>query len=169
METSSNSSPEENASHPHHNIKLRPATMDDAEMLLQWRSDPDSIKNSLKQSPPPSLDHHKAWLQAVIDSPTVDMVIATVGDTAVGTVRLERGVVSITIAPEHRGHGHGSSMLRELCERYKDRVLTAAIRGHNIASQRIFEKNGFHVTYIMTDQQNAGIVLFYARPSCPSL
>lgn len=135
-------------------MRIRPVTIDDADMLLAWRNDPETraaSRNTALVEPA----EHAAWLRAVIDEPSIMLLIA-VDDTgsAVGHVRFvptgEGYEVSIVIAPEHRGHGYGREVLRTAQEAFQEvhqrESVRAYVRSENLASHRMFRAAGYVVT-----------------------
>lgn len=127
-------------------MRLRPATMDDAERLFRWRNDPVTRAASVNRDPVAWADH-LAWLEASLADPLRDILIAEDG-VPVGTLRLDRDIrteVSITLAPAARGHGQAAPLLR-LATGGKG-PYAARIRHDNPASRKAFEAAGFHFTH----------------------
>lgn len=135
-----------------HRLRLRRASMSDAEALLRWRNDrltreasrhPDEVRR----------DQHLAWLQASLERD--DRLLTMVADDRgeVGTVRWDRvgdaeWEVSITVAPERRGEGLSRSVLhageQHLLDARRDVLaLYAGVRETNSASRRLFESSGY--------------------------
>lgn len=131
-------------------ITLRPATMQDAPLLLNLRNDPEAIRFSVTgRGVTPA--EHQAWLAARLDDPDTRLWVAEDVGTVVGQVRvdLESGVgtVSIGIAPDHRGRGVGQAVLQSMVvEMERDPRATrlrALVHPENGASVRAFEAVGF--------------------------
>lgn len=126
-------------------IWLLPVTWDDSADLLRWRNDPVTCANS-RSNKPVSPEDHEAWMTACMSpsKPKGEVWVADVDGTSVGVIRVSfDSVISITVAPEHRGRGHAKEMLRQLCAKYKDCRLDAEIKTTNTASQYVFEQCGF--------------------------
>ncbi len=126
-------------------LVLREATLDDAELLLDWRNDPETRAASFTLEPVP-LDKHLAWLKKTLRGP-VRLRVAEDNGVPVGTVRWEPNEdeapeLSWTVAPSARGRGVGKRMLKKAVEAFR-RPLTARIKSENIASIRIAEAVGF--------------------------
>jgi RimJ/RimL family protein N-acetyltransferase len=127
-------------------MRLRKATMDDAEHLFQWRNDPVTRAASINRDPVAWHDH-LAWLEASLANPLREILIAEDG-VPLGTVRLDKDLrteVSITLAPAARGHGQATSLIA-LATQTKG-PFVARIRPDNPASRRAFQKAGFQFTH----------------------
>lgn len=123
-------------------VSLRPATMDDAQLLFDWRNDHETRANSLTTVPVPWEDHCR-WLRASLENPRRDLIIAEMDGVPVGTVRIDRGVgteMSWTVSPARRVRGIGKAMVSKACP---SGVVLAQIKATNVASQRIAEHAGF--------------------------
>ena len=123
-------------------VTLRPATMDDAQILFDWRNDYETRANSLNTVPVPWEDHCR-WLKASLENPRRDLIIAEVEGVPVGTVRIDRGVgteMSWTVSPARRVKGIGKAMVAKACPPGE---VIAQIKAANLASQRIAEHAGF--------------------------
>lgn len=122
-------------------MKLRPATMDDAELLFAWRNDPETRANSVSTEEVAWADHI-AWLSESLEDPRRELLIAEVAGAPVGTLRIDDSqVLSWTVAPHARGTGVGKRMVA-LVAKHGHR---AQIRRENIASRRIAEAAGFRL------------------------
>lgn len=131
-------------------LTLRPATLADAETLLRWRNDPETIRQSM--SPwPVTPEQHQRWLREVLGGhEPVLLFIAQAGDHEIGTGRLDVLLdavwLSVTIAPEHRGRGFATPVIRLLCEAAEARRVTTAyalVKPDNLRSLRAFARAGF--------------------------
>lgn len=125
-------------------MHLRAVSIEDAPLLFEWRNDPLTRANSLSTD---AVEYasHLAWVQRAIDSPMRDLYLAVVDGVPVGTVRFDRDgdvrELSWTIAPEHRGQGHGKQMVR-LAAGMSALPVRAVIKVGNIASIKIAEAAG---------------------------
>ena len=127
--------------------RLRPATMDDAKILFDWRNDPLTRQHSHNSGEVP-WKSHLAWLQTSLANPARTLYIAESDGTAVGTVRadlLEGGEyeLSWTVAPEARGKGFGKQMVLQFArEMLSGKRLLAEVKRGNIASEKIAQALG---------------------------
>lgn len=130
-------------------VELRPAVRQDRDFLWRWRNDPETRRASLDKREV-HLEEHTRWLDEVLARPDRRLYVSTVRGAPVGTVRLDlsgdAAEVSITIAPEDRGRGLGTAVLRATRREAAAlglRQLTARIKPKNTTSRRIFERSGF--------------------------
>ena len=125
------------------NLQLRPATLADAELLLLWRNDPDTRRNSRTQG---VIDHdsHIEWLKRSFQSSFRAITIATVNGTPIGMIRADRGgertELSWALAPDMRGKGLGkydqtATPLGEIDDMFF--IVDAEIMGHQIIMYQI--------------------------------
>jgi RimJ/RimL family protein N-acetyltransferase len=129
---------------------LRPAGGADADLLLRWRNDPDAVRFSVSGRAV-TVEEHCAWMAARLADTATRLWIAQEGGAPVGQVRLDvsdgTATVSIAVAPEHRGAGLGSEMLRALLSLIAGDSAVLRLRAlanpDNAASLRIFQKAGF--------------------------
>jgi len=125
-------------------IILRLACMNDAEILLAWRNDPDTRRFSRNTDIIPA-NHHVRWLSATILRPNIKFRIAECDGVPVGTIHSDRTMngweLSWTVAPEMRRKGVGTCMAKEFAKSLNG-VLTAEMRPENYASIRIAESLG---------------------------
>ena len=132
-------------------IKLRPATLADADRLFSWRNDPVTLLNSRSTAAVPREDHDR-WVQfnVLLGQPEHAVIIAETENGSVGVVRFDAAKddlmtyeASITIAPEYRGGGFARPILAEACGFFSEFAISAEIRHDNIASRKLFERCGF--------------------------
>lgn len=128
------------------NITLRNAAMEDAEMLLLWRNDEETRRQSFNTDVVP-LENHIKWLTAVLANPARLLFVAEVDGIPSGTIRADKDAdgsseLSWTVAPEMRGRGIGKVMLIAACELLPG-DLTAQVKTENAASMNIAESVGF--------------------------
>nr|WP_255426866.1 bifunctional UDP-2,4-diacetamido-2,4,6-trideoxy-beta-L-altropyranose hydrolase/GNAT family N-acetyltransferase [Pseudonocardia sp. C8] len=132
-------------------LHARPATLDDAELLLAWRNDPETRRWS-RSTAGIDLDTHRHWLARSLERD--DRLLLVVSDACgpVGTVRWDRTEpgweVSITVAPERRGSGLAAPLLRagEQALRAvtgRGTPVTAVVHTGNAASARLFTRAGY--------------------------
>ena len=116
---------------------LRNATMDDAAMLLDWRNDEETRKQSFNTDVVP-LENHLKWLTAVFANPSRQLFVAEAEGVPAGTIRADKDTdgsseLSWTVAPEMRGRGIGKAMLVAACELLSG-DLTTQVKTENAAS-----------------------------------
>lgn len=135
-------------------LRVRGATMADAELLRAWRNDVVTRSMSL-QTGEVGLEDHLTWLARSLSAS--DRVILVAEDTAtgvaVGMCRFDlddsrSAEVSVNVAPDQRGRGMGRALVEAgiaafTADRPDVVVLTAVIRAENAASIRLFEALGF--------------------------
>lgn len=149
------------------NIILRKATMKDAEVLFQWKNDPDTIANSITKRGV-TMEEHVNWLQKVIENPNRQLFILEVNQLSVGQLRLDLDIlkdenktsnsyeskmspsvtaeISYGLGAEYRGKGLGRVLLEQaehFAETLKIKELTAEVLPHNLASQKLFRSLDF--------------------------
>jgi len=103
-------------------LAARPATLQDARLLWQWRNDPVTRAGS-RNSEPVSWPEHLAWVESSLTREDRLLLVLEDETGPVGTVRwdLEQDLaqggeneweVSITVAPERRGQSLSRPILR---------------------------------------------------------
>jgi UDP-2,4-diacetamido-2,4,6-trideoxy-beta-L-altropyranose hydrolase len=132
-------------------IALRPASMDDAELMLVWQRDPRTRQFALNPDPPQCEEHYK-WLTKRLGDPrTIFNIIVFEGKPA-GVVRLDKktidGIgeayeVSIFVAPNLYRRGVASGGLALSRELVADAVLVARVKSGNTASEALFARAGY--------------------------
>lgn len=140
-------------------IKLRLATMQDAEMLLEWRNDPVTRAASRTTGEIQRRDH-VSWLARTLGDPDRKLCLAEENGVPVGTVRSDfsDGVweLSWTVSPLARGRGVAKRMVAVLASQISE-PIRAEVKVGNIASARIAEHAGMTL-----DRETEG-VLHYTR------
>ena len=133
-------------------MEFRFATEDDAKLLFDWANDPVTRAASFKTDSI-AWDEHTAWLNKKLQDPFCYLFIVMSGDCPCGMVRIdynpddEEGIISYSVAPDYRGRGIGSGMLKLLDSVVKEYIgsctLIAEVKEDNVASCRCFLKNGY--------------------------
>ena len=131
-------------------VRLRPALFSDAITLWRWRNDPQTRAASFSGGAV-ELAEHERWLQETLGRPDRRLYVAHAEGRDVATARLDvqgaDAVVSITVAPEWRGRGIGTHVLRALVvEAFGApglRRLVARVKPDNAASRAAFARAGF--------------------------
>jgi RimJ/RimL family protein N-acetyltransferase len=127
-------------------VRLRPATPDDARDVWLWRNDPLTRAMSRTSEETPWESHH-AWFEQALADPARTLLIGEGPEGKVGMVRFDRGretEVSINVNPAVRGRGYGHALLAAAMATVQGDVV-AGIREENVASQRLFERVGFRL------------------------
>jgi len=142
-------------------ITLRPATMDDRDILRQWRNDLNAERLTSIVPPPSEVtwQEHETWLALWIykmwrrESPNdrmreglfmaIDSERGLIGTGRITTPFLHGPIVSgclihYTVAPEHRKKGLGTQLVRALVDEARVKMgygtVGAQIHRANIAS-----------------------------------
>ena len=127
-------------------MQLRKATFNDWKILLDWRNDPTTRKNSFETGEV-SEQTHKLWFNDSLLNPNRSIYILEDNFTSVGSIRSDlhwnnQSVLSWSIAPDQRGKGYGTKILEIYLQNKKGKFI-AEIKPRNIASIKMVEKNGF--------------------------
>ncbi|SHN93510.1 hypothetical protein BHECKSOX_312 [Bathymodiolus heckerae thiotrophic gill symbiont] len=142
------------------NLSLRPAEIEDAEMLLKWRNN-EATRMASHTSDEIKLEKHIEWLKATLQNQNRDLYIAEANGVSVGTVRADydNGIyeLSWTVSPATRGQGVGKRMVYLLANRIKKPIRSEVKKG-NEASFKIAEYSG--MKFIKEDSNG---VLHYQR------
>lgn len=130
-------------------VTPRPATADDAELLLTWRNDPQTRRWS-RTSDPVRPEDHRSWLDRVLADGGRRLLVAEYEGAPVGTVRFDRDgaawEVSITVAPEARGRGLAVPVLLAAERTLGSATVHANVHRDNAASLALFHRAGYHRT-----------------------
>lgn len=144
--------------------RLRPATLEDAGLLLDWRNDPVSRRSFFDQREI-GTPEHAAWLERTLRTPATPVWVAVDGSGApVGSVRWvefpavaageaaprwrRHAAVSLVVAPGCRGSGLGVQILRLAEALARERgvdVLNADVKADNVASLITFLRAGYRL------------------------
>jgi RimJ/RimL family protein N-acetyltransferase len=132
-------------------LVLRRATDGDSADVLRWRND-DVTRQMSFSNEPIKQEAHDVWYDGKLLDGTI--WIGDVDGESVGVVHVRGGatqgtMVSINVAPEHRGKGYGTAMLNELTQmqRYAQKYgyLEAVIMWMNQPSIKAFERAGYQI------------------------
>lgn len=127
-------------------MELRRVDDSDVFRLYRWYRDPETTRFFVSPKPDLTWNEHVEWFIAELKNP--NWHIGLWNGVPIGSVRAGKGVwvfamsVSIVIAPEHRGVGHGARLLQRVSDVYPP-PTSAVIHRLNAPSIRIFEKCGY--------------------------
>ncbi|NRQ42308.1 GNAT family N-acetyltransferase [Rheinheimera sp. YQF-2] len=125
-------------------VRLRLATMDDADRLLQWRNDPDTRRFSLNAEHV-TAQQHIHWLQQSLSDPQRRLYIAEYAGQPVGTARVDSTAechrISWTVAAECRGKGLAKAMVKLLVSQLTGKIVAEILPG-NTASVKVAQHAG---------------------------
>lgn len=143
--------------------------LNDSDRLLAWRNDPLTVRFS-KSNSPVSRKEHQDWLKQIVASRETQSLIGEYKQTPIASVRFDpvgksrgRYKVSINLAPHQRGRGMGAAILKSALAHFSKKIgaeadIVAEIHKNNVASHKIFLKNGFE--YVMHSKKEAKAVEF---------
>ena len=128
-------------------MKLRKATYNDWKILLDWRNDSLTRKNSFNQDEV-SERTHKLWFNDSLLNPYMEIYILEDDIIPVGSIRsnnilTNQYILSWSIAPDQRGKGYGTKIL-EIYLQGRTGSFIAEIKPENVASIKMVQKNGFN-------------------------
>ena len=125
---------------------LRKVTFEDWRILLDWRNNLETRKNSHNVELVEE-ENHKKWLNSILANENRQLFIALENEIPVGTVRADfdkkntEYELSWTISPDFRGKGIGKIMVKLLADKLQAKIR-AEIKNGNIASVKIAEYAG---------------------------
>lgn len=128
-------------------LRVRRATIEDANVLFACRNDPLTRQMS-RNHDPIKWDSHIAWLRKVLDDPDRILLIGEVDGQPVGTVRFDRieddvCEVSWSMNPDYRGHGYGTKLAKMACETIPKATILAEVRADNAPTLRMMVSCGY--------------------------
>lgn len=134
-------------------LRARPVSEKDIDLLFRWLNDPETRKMSFSQKPVP-FEVHKKWFESVLESRKSVVIIECQEHgkwKAVGQVRLdEDDEIHISVAPEFRNKGLGTAVLRSGIDYFsgntKIKKIYAHIKPDNLRSVKIFKNTGFKLS-----------------------
>ncbi len=135
-------------------LRLRRASEGDCELLFAWANDRETRKNSFRTENI-EFEEHAAWFERKMHEDSCQMFILLCAEKEAGQIRLDWqdgqdvAGISYVIAPEYRGMGLGSEILRLVEPFACGKVLQGRVRRENVASAKCFEKNG----YLMAERE----------------
>jgi RimJ/RimL family protein N-acetyltransferase len=130
-------------------VTLRPAAMDDAQVIFEWQSAPET-RRFARNPQLPALEEHLAWMAGRLKRQDSVFNIVLHGGVAAGVVRLDRigreGLrfeVSIVTAPGRHGLGIGKAALRLSRRLLPEAEFLAHVLPQNTASCALFQSAGY--------------------------
>lgn len=119
------------------------ATADDARTLFDLTNDP-VVRNASFSTRPVSWDEHIAWLDVKLADPACRLWIVRSHGLFLGTVRIDRGIISIALHERARGCRLAAPLIAQACRRHPGHV-TAHVKPENTASLAAFTEAGFQI------------------------
>lgn len=131
-----------------HSVTLRPASFEDADLILRWQQAPET-RRFARNPTVPTADDHRAWMARTLQSQQSLVHLVVRDDTPVGLLRLDRTEkgeyeISILTDPAAYRQGIGLAALKLARRFLLDARLLAQVLPGNESSRLLFEKAGFH-------------------------
>jgi UDP-2,4-diacetamido-2,4,6-trideoxy-beta-L-altropyranose hydrolase len=137
-------------------LGARDVELDDAEDLLNWRTDDRNWQHNWEKAEKPDFSAHMAWLDAKLADPDCVFRILTRGNEPVGVVRFDLGnagnsaYMSIYLVPAWHGQKMGLAVYlaaeRALRRSHPNvRQIVSRIHRDNSTSERLHRDAGFDV------------------------
>lgn len=135
---------------------LREATDEDMDLLFSWANDPEVRRQSFNQSPI-SYETHQKWFGRIMEDASIRQLILMNDLIPVGQVRLningEKAEISYSVSQEFRQQGFGSAIVKTIIAWARNNLptvdkLIARVKPDNLASRKVFERQGFISEYI---------------------
>lgn len=145
-------------------MEFRRATINDAQILLEWRNDIETRENSI-ESQVIEWAHHLKWLRDSLENKNREIYIAHHNHTPVGMLRFDYikdkdgWQLSWLVAPEMRGKGHGKALLSEGVNLKHGRKFSQ-IKETNLASIKMAVSVGFKL-----EQSQSGVQTYVLASS----
>ena len=131
-------------------VSLELASCEDIELVYEWQCHPRTREYALNAEPPTWMEH-QAWMSNKLAqaSDYFYMMINRADHRKLGVVRLDRikaghYLVSIFVEPGSYGRGIASQALTVVDAIHSDMTLHATVLKANTASQRLFQRAGYH-------------------------
>lgn len=127
-------------------VRLRPASIEDSEIIFLWQQKPETRQFS-RNSSPPTITEHKRWFKKKLQNPCCFMNLILHDERPAGFVRLDpwkNGYeVSIAVDPNQYRLGLARIALKLLRELLPEDRFWAHIHKNNFASKNLFQNAGF--------------------------
>ena len=130
---------------------IRNAKIEDSHDIFEWRNDHLSFSMSVSGKKV-SLQEHNEWFIDSLKNPDKELYIGFVDEQKIGICRFEfdkttkTSEVSINLNPIFRGKNLSFQFLNQSINSFRKKnnfELKATVKKSNIASIKIFERNGF--------------------------
>lgn len=150
------------------NIKIKKVTIDDAQLLFEWANDSETRYNSFN-SAPIEWNNHITWLNKQIISPNASVYLVHLNNRPIGVAKFNSDkvtVIGITVAPDQRGKGLGSEIIKIACHKFwknSNQNIFAYIKKDNLVSKRVFEKAGFIHYKEQMNNDKASLILILKK------
>ena len=138
-------------------IKIRPAQLGDAQRIWEIRNEPESLAVAASPEIIP-LPQHVGWFENKYFKQGDNFCfVGEVDGNVVGYCRFDLNgshyLNSIAVSSSMHGKGTGTLLLGQSIDQLRtDEPIHAEVRKHNLASVKIFERNGFKK--ISEDEKN---------------
>jgi L-amino acid N-acyltransferase YncA len=134
--------------------KVRLATIGDMESVFELSNDDFVRHHSLNQEKIDWATHQKWFQDKIANKDCEFFIVESPEGKMIGQARVDRKIVSISLAAPFRGKGLGSEILRAINGLSNVQTKTAYVRKDNIASLKTFCNAGYRVVgeKIMNDQ-----------------
>lgn len=146
---------------------LRPANEDDEALLLEWRNDPETRRQSLQQAPVTTAEHARWLRERLARRSECRIYVAEVDGAPVGQARVDRvgddrGEISVALSAASRGRGLGRALIAKASQAAVAdlgvRTVTAIVKSQNAASLRAFEAAGYRDP-VTTEREGEPVLL----------
>lgn len=135
-----------------HELSVRRADIQDAEMILKWRNH-SSVRFVSRESASLDAEEHAGWMKRVLADTGRHLLIGHVAGVDVGVIRFDTlspqcMEVSLYLDPNFQGLGLGPAMLRAGEAHLSSKLgvqlqLVATVLEGNAASRRLFESSNY--------------------------
>ncbi|KHM52665.1 hypothetical protein NZ47_03435 [Anaerovibrio lipolyticus] len=126
---------------------LRPATLDDINVLFEWVNEPAVRQNSFNTAII-NFEEHESWYKNALSKDTTQIFILMKDGQPIGQIRLtakgQAWDIDYSVDVNYRGNGYGGRLF-ELVEQelQKGTELVGEVKSSNVASQKVFERQGY--------------------------
>ncbi|WP_462163518.1 UDP-2,4-diacetamido-2,4,6-trideoxy-beta-L-altropyranose hydrolase [Pseudoalteromonas xiamenensis] len=135
-------------------VTLRPATLEDTELLFAWQSNPEIRKYS-RNPKPVEFNEHVRWLRNTLANSQRALFIIEDSWTksGVGMLRLDHISeleleISILVAPEQQGAGYADAAIHAIDASFKRKTIHAYLDPSNLKSSKLFARAGFKAIHV---------------------
>ncbi len=130
---------------PSDSVRVRELVPGDSEALWRIRNH-DVVRNMSHDATPIPWERHTAWFAGYLPRDDKRAFVLEQDGRVVGYCRIDQGLVSIAIDPEHHHQGLGRQLLIQAVQQSHDQwpTIVAECRKNNPVSLRLFENAGFN-------------------------